>query len=131
MPVLAWLSLIYYFSTDMFSSAETAHFIIPVLNAIFPRVSLDELLVWHSVIRKLAHVTEYSILAFLTYRALKQAPNKRVTLFTVSFLFVLFAAITDEFHQFLTWSRGASVFDVGYHCFGGLLALFLINLRRR
>ena len=126
-PLLLWLITIFSFSTDAFSSGETSKIIVPILTFLFPHLSAHEIDVWHTVIRKCDHVTEYFILAVLAYRTIQlDRPNLRgAKLWTV--VFVLLAALSDELHQLFTASRSASIIDVGYDCLGAVWALWLIR----
>jgi VanZ family protein len=126
-PVIVWLLIMYTFSTDMMSSGETSRFIVPVLTFIFPGISPTEVTVWHGVIRKLAHVTEYFILASLVYRSLKFENPDLIDTRLRTITFILLAALLDEFHQSFTASRQASIVDVGYDCLGGVWALWFIT----
>jgi VanZ family protein len=126
-PLLLWLVLIYHFSTDAYSISQTSQFILPFLRFFLPGAGEDELAVWHVVIRKLGHVTEYFILCLLTYRALKYTGAEPNRIPVLSFAMVLLIALVDELHQALTMSRGASLTDVSYDSIGGLVALWLIR----
>src|SRR4051812_3821202 len=67
-PLIAWMVVIFFFSTDTFSSAHTLGFIESILKSVFPSMSTAQLVFWHGVIRKVGHVTEYAILGFLAWR---------------------------------------------------------------
>ena len=80
------------------------------------------------VIRKLGHIGEYTVLAALAYRCLK---NEQINLSQTrirTIAFILAAALLDEWHQLFTAFRGASIIDVGYDCLGGVWALGLIGV---
>ena len=129
-PVLVMLMVQYSFSTSAFSSDETSRFVVPVLKALLRNPTAEQLQFWHHVIRKAAHVTEYCILGLLVYRAfhVDVAKSSRVGFLTI--LFVAAAATFDEFHQSFVHSRGSSVFDVGWDCIGGLIAIMLLWIWR-
>ena len=131
LPLIIWLCVIYSFSTDEFSSSNTEGFVVPVLHFLFPGLSPDQLALWHAVIRKLSHVTEYAILAWLTYRAIRFDETDPLKAKVRAFQFLVLAAMTDEFHQSLTLSRGASIVDVGYDSIGGLIVLWIGTLIKR
>ena len=126
-PLLLWLLLIFFFSTDIFSSDETSDFIVPLLTFFFPGLSPQQIDFWHGVIRKCGHITEYFILAGFVYRSLKYDQPDLVQVNVRAVLFVLGVALLDEFHQGLTVSRSPSIVDVGYDCLGGVWALWLIT----
>ena len=126
-PLLVWLSAMSFFSTDALSTSETSRFIVPVLVFFFPNLSAPEIELWHTVIRKFAHIAEYFILSALVYRSLKYKRPDLVDAKLKAAVFVLLMALADEFHQSFTASRGASIVDVGYDCLGGVWALWLIT----
>jgi len=127
MPLLVWLLTMFSFSTDMMSSVETSRFIVPLLTFFLPGLSAGEIELWHGVIRKCAHVTEYFILAMFLYRSLKFEHPDLVDAKLRTIVFVVLVALMDELHQGFTASRTASLADVGYDGLGGLLALWLIT----
>jgi VanZ family protein len=129
-PVLVMLMLQYSFSTDSFSSDETSRFVVPILRALLRNPTAEQLQFWHHVIRKAAHVTEYCILGLLVYRAFKVDIQKSSKVGFLTVMFVAAAATFDEFHQSFVLSRGSSVFDVGWDCIGGLIAIILLWIWR-
>jgi VanZ family protein len=125
-PLLVWLLTMFFLSTDFFSSFETSRVIVPILHFFFPGLTHGQLALWHGVIRKLAHITEYFILTLFAYRSIRHdQPNlAHAKLKTIAF--VVFAASLDEIHQRLTAFRTPSPVDVGYDCLGAVWALWLI-----
>jgi VanZ family protein len=79
-------------------------------------------------VRKLAHFTEYAVLAVLVWRAFRQprrndprpwiARHARLTVLVVA----LYAA-SDEWHQLYVPTRQASVVDVIIDTFGGTMGI--------
>jgi len=128
LPIPVWLVMTFIFSTDAFSANETSRFIEPVLSYLFPTFSSQQINFWHLVIRKFAHITEYFILAFLAYRCLRYEESDLLETRIKTIAFILLAALLDEWHQWFTASRGASIVDVGYDCLGGVWALWLMNI---
>jgi VanZ family protein len=126
-PLVVWLIVIFIFSTDAFSAGQTSRIILPILMFFFPFLSPQELDLWHGVIRKLGHITEYFILAVFTYRSLKLEQSDLLQSKLKTIIFVVFAATLDELHQRFTAFRTASPVDVGYDCLGAILALWLIT----
>jgi VanZ family protein len=116
----------YTFSTSAFSSEETSRFIVPILKVLLHNPTPEQLLFWHHVVRKAAHVTEYCILGLLVYRAFKVDVAKPMIVGILTVVFVAVAASLDEFHQSFVPSRGSSIFDVGWDCIGGLIAIMLL-----
>jgi VanZ family protein len=97
LPVLAWAALIFAFSS------------IPSLSS--------GLGVWDTLLRKAAHVTEYSVLGALLYRALeREAPALAAG--------IAYSA-TDEVHQHFVQGRHASPVDVAIDAVGVALGMLL------
>ena len=128
LPVVLWLFAIFFFSTDPFSKNETSKIIVPVLVFLFPTISHEQTDFWHLAIRKSGHVTEYAVLAILAYRCFNSEHISLSDSRVRTILFVVLAALMDEWHQSFTAFRGASIFDVGYDCLGGVWALVLIGV---
>ena len=85
-PVVLWAALIFTFSS-------------------FSHIGPEVKTVWDFLLRKLAHVLEYAVLAFLSARAFEGDGRKAVLL---SILY----AVSDELHQALVPLREARVLDV-------------------
>jgi VanZ family protein len=126
-PVVIWLFVMFFFSTDAFSADHTSQFIVPFLSFLAPSMSSESLDFWHTAIRKLGHVSEYSILTALTYRSVKQDWSNLVHAGLRTLFCVVVAAALDEIHQHFTLFRTASPIDVGYDTLGAVWALWLIT----
>ena len=111
-PLLIWILVIYGFSTDTFSSSETSKIIVPTLRFFFPHLAPQELNLWHGVIRKLAHITEYFILALFTHRSIRHEHPDPLQAKLMTIAFVALAACFDELHQKFTTFRTPSPVDV-------------------
>lgn len=123
-PVLLWMSFIYWMSTDTFASENTSRIIEPILRFLMPSITPEKAALIHGVIRKLGHVTEYFILGILLFRAFRRDSKEllgwRWAFYSV--LVVMLYAASDEFHQSFVSTRTASLFDVGIDTLGGILA---------
>jgi VanZ family protein len=133
LPIALWAALIFYFSTDQFSSSHTSQLLEPLLNWLFPGISADRIAAIHFALRKLGHLSEYIVFAILLLRALSQEPgrrfNARHAALTVAFVFVY--AVSDELHQAFVASRTASFGDVLIDLFGGICGTFWMLLHRK
>ncbi len=126
LPV-SWMAIIYLFSTDLFSAAETGRILSLVAAYLFPHLSPQVLEGFHHVIRKLGHVTEYGILATLLFRAFRLGAHRGFVQAGVKTLLVVFVyAVTDEFHQCFVPSRSPSLRDVGLDILGAILVVVTI-----
>ena len=122
-PPVVWMGVIFWLSTGGFSVEETGGWILPLLKALLPWATLPQLEFIHWLGRKMAHVTEYAILAWLWHRALSRPGRGPRSL--AAFALTVAYAITDELHQGWTGSRGASALDVVLDAGGGAAALLL------
>jgi VanZ family protein len=104
LPVLVWAAVIFAFSS------------IPSLSS--------GLGTWDTILRKVAHVTEYAVLGALLYRALGREPLALAA-------GVAYAA-TDELHQHFVRGRHASPVDVAIDAVGVAVGMLLwLRLRER
>lgn len=128
LPLLIWLGVMFVGSTSVMSAEHTSRYIVPFLLWLKPGISPRAIWTILVVVRKCAHIIEYTILALLVWRALRSIP----TLYTrTSIVFgavllgcALFAA-SDEFHQTFVKSRTPSVRDVLLDVGGALLGLLI------
>jgi len=104
LPVLIWAGIIFFFSS------------IPDLKS-----GLEQ----DFLLRKIAHILEFAILSFLLIRALnkEKLSIKRIAIY--SFIFAIFYALTDEYHQSFVWGRQGSLRDVGIDGIGIFLMAIL------
>ena len=129
-PLLAWIVLIYLFSTNSFSSSETSRFIVPLLKFLFPWLTASQLALGHLICRKGGHLLEYFVLGVLAWRTLGTGQTSQMKARMLVTSMIVLVALSDEFHQSFVPSRTSSVNDVGYDLVGGLAALFLISKPR-
>ena len=128
LPLLLWVGVIFFGSTDMMSAERTSRFIVPFLRWLKPDISPETLTSIHFIVRKCAHLGEYAVLALLLLRAAIFMTNfKR----SIPILYVsvwgacLFVAATDEFHQTFVASRGALATDIMIDSGGAILGLLI------
>lgn len=85
---------------------------------------------WYLLERKSAHVFEYAVLAFLSFRffvtVYPREHFSRVAL--LSGIFALAYGALDEFHQSFVFGRGARLSDVAIDGIGIVIALVLISV---
>ena len=126
MPAIVWMAVIFLGSTDMLSAAHTSRFLVPFLRWLDPQISLAALNAIQFGIRKLAHLTEYAILAALLWRALRGGTRWQAKMSILVFLTWIACAIfaaSDEFHQSFVPSRTSSPVDVMIDVIGALIGL--------
>jgi VanZ family protein len=127
LPVLVWMGLIFGASADSHSYEHSSRIVIPLLHWLFPHMPMWEMEHIHHFLRKCCHVIEYSIFAFLIFRALNHSHNPlpawswpRVG---GALLIVFLFAASDEYHQSFVPTRTPRVLDVCIDTAGGALGL--------
>ncbi|HMF56530.1 MAG TPA: VanZ family protein [Pyrinomonadaceae bacterium] len=132
-PLLLWLGLIFFASTGEFSAENTSLIIGPLLHWLFPNISDERVQLVHFIVRKLAHFSEYAVLALLAARAFINSSHDAINRnwFLISLLLIAVYALSDEFHQSFVATRTASIYDSMIDSSGGLVALLLLAWRRR
>ena len=130
-PALLWLAVIAWEST-MLSSGLTSSFLLPVLQALIPGATPEQLALLHAGLRKSGHFIGYAVLSLFLYRAwwgtlllrksapsLQAAPgwpamfrrwNSRAA--ALALLGTVVVASLDEFQQSLHRGRTGSPSDV-------------------
>ena len=128
LPVPIWLGFIFIGSTDLMSAEHTSRFLISFLLWLRSDMSPETVAQINFVMRKMAHVTEYAILAILFWRAMRHGTSRQLRmsiLFVIVWILCAIFAATDEFHQSFVPSRGASVGDVGIDSIGAIAGLLI------
>lgn len=120
-PVIAWAGLIFFFS-----SLQT--------------VPSPQDTILNFVLKKSAHIFEYAVLYWLTFRAVnfnepdgevyETSPQKKRVDYLSPLIFTLIYAIFDEIHQSFIPNRHAKLYDVGFDSVGALLAIWRIYRNR-
>lgn len=107
-PVFAWMLVIFSFSSLPTGTASEIH--------------------WQDfIIKKMAHLVEYAVLATLSFRALIGSGVNRKDTFVIAFLIAIFYGATDEIHQSFTPGREPTVRDVIIDSIGAGIALLCIK----
>ena len=132
-PLVLWIGLIWFASTQEFSAGNTSLIIRPLLLWLFPNIAEAQIATVHSVTRKAAHFVEYAILAFLARRAFVSSGRSFIqrNWFALSLVVVMVVAVMDELHQSFVPSRTGSVYDSAIDIVGGLTMLLILKLSAR
>ena len=136
LPVMIWMGVIFAMSAmpgDVSGeqSGMLVSIVLGILSFLFGEeaaagVSLELI---HLLIRKGAHMTEYAVLFFLCFRALRMQQAKRPGWYAL-LLCALYAA-TDEFHQGFVAGRGPSLMDTGIDTLGAGAAWGIMQIISR
>jgi VanZ family protein len=131
-PLLCWIGLIFFASTGTMSASNTSRIIGPLFKWLFPDITATQLLSVHFTVRKLAHFTEYAILALLAARAFIPSTNRRLrhAWFMAAFSLVALIAFIDEYHQSFLATRTGTIWDSLIDITGGAIALVVFRLWR-
>ena len=132
LAVAACATVILVFSGDEFSAANTSRILGPILRWLFPDLSADAMTTLHYAVRKAAHLTEYGVLGFLAFRALRLSlaiSIPRAALLGLGI--VLLVSSTDELRQSFIASRTGTLRDVGLDLAGGALGVTVLVLLHR
>ena len=121
LPPICWTGLITYFGGEGWSGAHTGAWLGPLLRALLPNASPEELATVHLLIRKAGHVIEYAVLAVLWRRSVGGAWGPLG-------LAVLTASL-DELRQSFTPGRGGSMADALLDGAAAVMALGVIAAR--
>ena len=124
------MAIIFSASSDSGSFERSSRLIGPVVHWLFPHLPDPDV---HNIvvgIRKMAHLTEFAILALLLQRALAhpfgQVRRSDGSATAWALVFTVLYAASDEFHQVFVPSRQASVIDVMIDSLGGIAGLALL-----
>lgn len=127
---LLWLGIVLFLGSSHFGTQQTGVWVIPALTWVVPWATPRELYALHAVLRKLAHLTEYAILARLWWQGLLGWRGMTVrTAAWAALLICAACAFADEAHQSMLPTRTGSVADALLDCLGALLMLLLLRAR--
>jgi VanZ family protein len=136
LPVALWMGVIFVASTDLGSAEHTSRVIEPLVRWIKPDATPEQFDLVHFLVRKTAHLTEYSILGLLLLRAVRmssaaQTNPRSLRLLGIALLLSAAYASMDEFHQSFVPGRTACVQDVLIDTTGALFGLAITSFFRR
>lgn len=119
--LIIWLFVIFYFSnqTGNLSSSLSDNVSLFLFN------NITDFLIF--IVRKIAHITEYFILAILMYNVFKDYFSNNKPYLITLILSILYAC-SDEIHQFFVVGRECLPRDVLIDTIGIILALIFIKL---
>ena len=138
---ISWIVMIFHLSNQTaVQSSNTSNMIVNVINEILG-VDIED----DTVIRKVAHATEFAILTIFTYVArsstnkisnqtsyaespvkLMRSDNEMNIVFTL--WFTILNAIFDEYHQLFVDGRDGSIKDVLIDLIGIVIVLIIIRI---
>ena len=132
LAVVLCITVIWIFSGESFSAGSTSRFLTPFLRWLDPDISHQAILRVRFYIRKAAHLTEYAVLAVLTFRALRLSLDvSALRVIGLAMGLVVTVAALDELRQSFLATRTGSLTDVAIDFTGGALGVVLIVVVHR
>jgi VanZ family protein len=125
-----WLGVVLFLGTAYFAASNTAPFILLLLKKLAPGASSAQLHAMHIMLRKLAHVAEYALLALLWFWAIVARTGRPVRATWIALLVCLACALADEAHQAITPARTGSLRDVVIDVSGAAAAVLIARGRQ-
>lgn len=135
--VILWMGVIFLFSaqTGNDSGSTSGGIVRWLVNFFHPHFSqmpedqqMGILVLWHTLIRKGAHFSEYAILGALLCNALRTYNLARSLRWLIPVAGSALYAISDELHQFFVPDRVCSIVDVGIDTAGAIFGIALFSL---
>lgn len=135
LPVAAWMVVIFLFSAqNSQKSGDTSGAVLQwVLSRLYrgfdtfsPQRQMAIRELWHTLIRKGAHFTEYAVLAMLLANALWATALTVRLRWLLPVLISALYAITDEVHQYFVPGRACRLLDVGIDTCGAVFGVCLL-----
>ena len=136
-PLVLWMGLIFWASADAASGHRGSRLLGPLLRWCLPEASpqrIDEIIF---VLRKVAHVSEYAVLAWLAQRLFlaldmaATASRRMIRSALLAWPFCVVYAISDEWHQTFVPTRVGTPWDVLIDSAGAALGLAVVAVWRR
>ena len=126
-----WLVLVLLLGSAYFGAQETGRFVLPLLKFLLPGVPPAQLQAVHLLVRKLAHIGEYAMLALLWFKAVHRVGGRTPrTAAWVALSVCLACAFADELHQSTIPSRQGSARDFVIDAFGATAMLMIARNRQ-
>ena len=123
-PVLLWAAIIFYFS----SNPNPYHYLPASWRSAVPLPTISTSSA-AELLGQLMHFVEYTILAFLVYRALHHTlpASQKINLLTI--IFTLVFALSDEIHQLYVPGRAFQIIDLIIDFLGILFGVIIYEIK--
>ena len=129
------MTAIFIVSSDLGSADHTRPVLASIVRRFLPwiaeRMTPGMIDVTDFVIRKVAHVTEYTILCLLVNRSAGITADSTIRQRIIPPSITSLYALSDEYHQSFVPSRGATYTDVMWDSLGALLGTSILYLVHR
>jgi VanZ family protein len=129
------MTAIFIVSSDLGSADHTRPVLASIVRRFLPwlaeRMTPGMIDVTDFVIRKVAHVTEYTVLCLLVNRSAGITADSTIRQRIIPPAITSLYALSDEYHQSFVPSRGATYTDVMWDSLGALLGTSILYLVHR
>src|SRR6185503_6656471 len=125
-------SLVWWLGTDSFGAQTTSHYLMPLIEWLWPSSSFAQRFEVLMAIRKFAHPSVYAVLAGLAFRAaLLSGVSGLARGAAIALAMAVSIAGLDELRQTKTRTRTGAASDVALDAAGATVALAALGALRR
>lgn len=126
---LGWISFIFYMSNQpAVISDQQSGFVIDLIKAMGIDIGSKFGELTNFAVRKAAHVSEYCVLAFISYNLVRCYTDKKNHARIYCILIVFLYACTDEIHQLFVPGRSGMFRDVLIDTSGAVIAVVVLYI---
>ena len=143
--IILWMILVFIFSNEggvdsSGTSGNTIRQILILFKKDWDLIQLEKTIeMLQPFVRKLAHFTLYAVGGFLTYNLNSKTEKIKkleqrysyINKYTITIIFGIFYAITDEIHQIFVPGRDGRVFDVCVDTLGVIFGLGICRFLKK
>ena len=117
--MVLWMIFIFIMSSmnETISSNQSGFFVSLIANLF----NIKNIEILTTIVRKMAHFTEYFILGILVINSLDISNKRYLYSFIIGFIY----AISDEIHQLFITGRSGKIFDVLIDSLGIIMSIFI------
>ena len=123
---VAWAAQIYNFSTATFGGVFTTWLLSQILRFVHATVSIHTFVMLHHLMRKGAHLTEYTLFSMLLYYSLGRRREWRRRPAIWALIIAGLYSLSAEFHQLFVPGRGPSIFDSAIDTAGACVGILIV-----
>ncbi|WP_244833995.1 VanZ family protein [Clostridium sp. BJN0001] len=133
--LILWMIFIFFMSAKSGEVSDSQSYgVLSILDSMGININKDRIDFANFLLRKIAHFTEYMILAFLVINTLKNFLNTKKMIYVYSIIIVFVYACLDEFHQLFVPGREGALRDICIDTLGGFtlaIIVFIFNKLRK
>lgn len=132
MLLIIWMGIIFFMSNQPAHVSDSqSGLVIKILKYIGIDISITFGDLANFIVRKVAHFTEYMILAYLVFNVLEFYCTSDKSIIVFSILFVFMYALSDEIHQYFVPGRECALRDIIIDTLGGITSTLITYLLKK